>query len=125
MTHLQPNLEIMSYGITLATCDTTAANILQSLLCDLPTAFDTVLCSIEDCERSELTQTPITIFMYNSNNNKLDGLQQFIDRRLSTEVSKCGYVKDHNNPCNGQKTTTVRESNMHLFIEILNWQGKI
>lgn len=72
MKHLQPNLEIMSYGITLATCDTTAGNILQSLLCDLPTAFDTVLCSIESCERSELIQTPITKLMYNSNNNKLD-----------------------------------------------------
>lgn len=125
MKHLQPNLEIMSYGLTLATCDSTAGNILQSLLCDLPSAFDTVVCSIEGCQRSEITPTPITILMYNSNSNKLDDIQQFIDRRLSIEISKCGYVKDHNNPCNGLKTTTVRESNMHLFIEILSWQGKI
>ena len=86
MKHLQPNLEILSYGITLATCDTTAGHILQSLLCDLPTALDTVVCSVEGCERSQITPTPITILMYNSNDNKLDGLQQFIDIRLSTEV---------------------------------------
>ncbi|CAI6374550.1 unnamed protein product [Macrosiphum euphorbiae] len=36
----------------------------------------------------------------------------------------CGYATNHINPCNGQKTTTVKGSNMHLFIEILNWQGE-
>lgn len=125
MKYLQPNLEVLSYGITLAKCDITAGHILQSLLYDLPSALDTVLCSVEDCERSEIIPTPFTILMYNSNNNKLDGLQRFIDTRLSTEVSKCGYATNRSNPCNGQKTTTVRGSNMHLFVEVLNWQGKI
>jgi len=50
MKYLQPNRETFSYGITLATYDTTAGHILQSLVCDLPTALDTVLCSVEGCE---------------------------------------------------------------------------
>lgn len=101
MKHLQSNLELLSYGITLATCDSTAGHILKSLFCDFPTALDTVVCNVEDCERSVITPTPITVLMYNTNNNKLDGLQKFIDIRLSTEVSTCGYATNHINLCNG------------------------
>lgn len=115
--------QVMAYNVNLATCDTTVDKIIISLMCDLPTGFDTVMCSDRNCERSK--NTPIPILMFTTENEKLDGLQEFLNLRIKTTITKCGYMMNTSNPCNGQKSSSVRLSDMHIFVEILNWQGKI
>lgn len=126
MQHLKPSVQVMSYNLKIASCDTTLENIINCLLSDVPTAFETILCNVSNCDRNKKTSPiPKTTIMYTMNNGKLDGLQQYINQKFINNTTECKYTKNNINFCIGQKSTTFKISNMHLFIEILNWEGKI
>lgn len=102
---------------TLAVCDTTAGNVIKKMLDDFPTAIETKKCSNEKCIRTKNIQNNIMFLTYQVNSSQLfEGLQTYLDNRIISENSKC--VEN----CNSVISTNL--SDMHLFIDILFWEGK-
>jgi len=54
-----------------------------------------------------------------NNDDTISKLQKFLDDRLVDEFLICGH-----NSCRSLKTATTRISEMHMFIDILLWEGK-
>lgn len=104
-------------------CETTASNIFNTALKEFPTAHDYISCSILTCGRTTEAPVPIMIFSFTINNGNLNGLQKFIDSRIDLENTKCGYINNMGEACQGVKTKTTVMSAFHIFIDLLNWEG--
>lgn len=88
-----------------------------------PTAFDYVSCSVPTCASNKKTRTPVTFFTHTTNNRELNDLQDYINSRTDTDNSKCNEVNSTGEQCQGFKTKSTTMSKLHLFIDILNWEG--
>lgn len=82
-----------------------------------PTINEINSCSNSNCKRS-LCQV-VTYITYQTPDENMNNLQQFLDNRLSEESSVCGY-----NECNGIRIIDPIVSNMHIIIEILYWNSE-
>jgi len=110
-------IQSLDYDVTLAVCDTTAGHVIKKMLEDFPTAIETKKCSNGKCTESKNIQNNIMFLTYQVNNSQLfEGLQTFISNRILSENSKC--IED----C--YTTISTNLSDMHLFIDILFWEGK-
>jgi hypothetical protein len=56
-------------------------------------------------------------------NGNLNLLEEDITARLMIETSKCQNTNRKGVNCKGMKTIEPRISAIHLFIELLNWEG--
>lgn len=115
---LNPELKQLEYNTTLAICDATAGSVLKAILKQTPTITEINLCSNSECKRS-LSQV-ITYITYQTTDENINDLQQFLDNRLCVESSVCGYDE-----CIGIKSIDPIISNMHIIIEILYWNSKL
>ena len=121
MKYLQPNIEYLDYGTKLASCETTVGNIIKELLIQLPTITDNIKCTIPTCTKNNLLfSSYITILVMNGN---LNLLEEDIKSRLMVETTKCQNRNRKGVNCNGIRTVEPRVSAIHLFIELLNWEG--
>jgi hypothetical protein len=121
MKYLQPNIEYLDYGVKLASCETTVGNIIKELLIQLPTITDNIKCTIPTCTKNNpLFSSYITILVMNGN---LNLLEEDIKTRLMVETSKCQNRNRKGLNCNGIRTVEPKISAIHLFIELLNWEG--
>lgn len=109
---LNPEIKKIEYNTTLAICDTAAGSVLKAILKQYPTLNEMKLCSNSNCKRS-LSQV-VTYITYQTPDESINNLQQFLDNRLSKESSVCGYSE-----CDGIKSIDPIISNMHIIIEIL------
>lgn len=117
INYMDVNIQSLDYDVTLAVCDTTAGNVIKKMLDDFPTAIETKKCSNEKCIRTKNIQNNIMFLTYQVNSSQLfEGLQTYLDNRIISENSKC--VEN----CNSVISTNL--SDMHLFIDILFWEGK-
>lgn len=114
---LNPELKQLEYNTTLAICDTTAGSVLKAILKQNPTINEINLCSNSNWKRS-LSQV-VTYITYQTPDESINNLQQFLNNRLFEESSVCGFGK-----CNGIKSIDPIISNMHIIIEILYWNSE-
>jgi len=115
---------MLGYNTTLAKCETVSSNIFNCTLVELPSAYDYVKCSNQNCGRMNELPIPITIIPYTTNSNGIEGLQSYLNSRINIEKMKCNfYINDNSEPCEGLKIKTTKISEIHLFVEILNWEG--
>lgn len=123
---LNPKLEKLAYDTTLAKCETTANNVLQKTLKDMPSAFENISCSNQSCGRKKELNKPVIYLTYCTNTEDLlTGLQNFITQRMSNVTKECGWAEHNNEPCTGFQTTTINISENHLFVDILNCINKL
>lgn len=114
---MEVNMQSLLYDITLAVCDTTAGYVIKKMLNDFPTAIETKICSKKLCPRYKNTKNNIMFLTYQVNSGNLfEGLQTFINNRILSENTKC--IED----C--ISTINIELSTIHLFIDILFWEGK-
>jgi hypothetical protein len=114
-------MEYLDYGTKLASCETTVGNVLKELLIQLPTITDNIKCSIPTCAKTNpLFSSYITIIVMNGH---LNLLEEDITARLMIETSKCQNTYQKGMNCKGIKSIEPRISTIHLFIELLNWEG--
>lgn len=120
--HLNPPIQMMSYETSIAKCDTTMGNIINIFLKNIPTLRDMIKCSNLNCKKPTMTIIPyITINIKDDNFNNLEVM---VERRVSEETNICGHVDNDNIPCTGYKTISPVVSKLHIFIELLYWNGK-
>lgn len=120
LKQLHPDVRQLS-AINLVVCDSTATNIFQGMLSELPTVEELVICSNKNCKNNK--KISMMYLTYNTTGD-LSELHNYVTSRVSTESSICGYT-DGENVCQEIKTRTTTASNLHLIIEILKWvEGK-
>lgn len=120
--HLNPPIQMMSYETSIAKCDTTMGNIINIFLKNIPTLRDMIKCSNLNCKKSTMTIIPyITI---NIKDDNINDLEVMVERRVSEETTICGHSDNDNIPCTGYKTIRPVVSKLHIFIELLYWNGK-
>lgn len=87
---------------------------------NFPSIKEVIKCSSSVCP--EILNRDVIYITYQTDmQNNIDQLQQFLNDRANRMVQqKC--VGDY---CNGVKTVTSEISNMHLFIDILYWEGNL
>lgn len=118
-------MEVLEYETVLAVCDTTIGYIIKHLFKDLPSALDNIKCTNPKCKKTTLTPIAVPYINIQITNGDLSSLQQDIDSRLTTRTSLCGHTEKNSTPCTGNKTVTSTTTEMHIFIELLNWIGII
>jgi len=112
------NVEIkqMEYDTTLVVCASTIGHVINALMEKYPSAKDISDCPV--CKHT--TERKIMNFTFQMNyDDKISTLQNFLDERLVNDFLICGH-----NDCQGLKTVTTSISEMHIFIDILLWEGK-
>jgi len=116
LKQLHPDIRQLS-TINLVVCDSTASNVFQGMLGELPSVRELVTCSNKMCKNNK--QISVMYLTYNTTGD-LSELENYVLSRVNTESSICGY-KDGNNLCQELKTRTTTASNAHLIIEIIKW----
>lgn len=82
-----------------------------------PSAEKIITCSLKNC--INLTEQSIMFLTYQVNKeNDILQLQTFLNKQLHLYKLPCG------NNCQGVKTITTNISKMHIFIDILYWEGE-
>jgi hypothetical protein len=77
-------------------------------------------------EKKTEIKKPVLFFTYCTNSKDLlNGLQDFMAQRTSDETKDCRWPDHNSEPCKGLQTRLTHISEMHLFIDILNWEGII
>lgn len=114
---LNPELQQMQYNTTLAICASTAGAVIKALLVENPTLIETISCTNINCKINE-SQSSVYI-TYQTSNDSLDDLQEFLYNRLTEEDRICKLKN-----CTGKKTITPVLSPIHMIIEILYWNSK-
>jgi len=115
----------LEYNTTLAVCDKTVGNVFKQLLIELPTVFDSIKCTISTCNKTTKCPIPVTYITLNITNGNLNSLAEDIRNRLLIKNSTCHHDDIKGNMSKGLKTIHLIASSMHLFIELLNWEGII
>jgi len=116
-------MNFLEYNTTLAICDTTIGNVIHRLFEKYPTASDSIKCSILTCKKLTTTSIPVTYITLLTVNGDLNNLQRNVQQRIETSISGCGHIENNGIPCTGEKTVSTNLSSMHLFIELLHWEG--
>lgn len=93
------------------------------VLGDFPSVKETIQCS-SNCELSKKSIHSLVYLTFETTNGKINDLQQLLDDRQRSEISECGRVNS-GNVCNGIKEIISETSEIHLFIDILYWEGKL
>lgn len=122
--NFNPPIEIINNGISMAKCDTTMGNVINIFLKDLPTLKDIITCSNPMCKKTTVTSIPIPYITVNVKNDNLDELENMVKLRINNETTLCGHVDNLRSPCAGYKTIRPDVSKLHIFIELLYWNGK-
>ncbi|KAF0711022.1 Uncharacterized protein FWK35_00031160 [Aphis craccivora] len=118
ITKLNPELKLTEYNTTLAICDSTMGNVVQSMFAEFPTIKETIRCT-SNFQTKYNTQVYLT---YQTDDGHINNLQRFINNRQLTEKSLCTQDVSGNN-CDGLKQILSEFSDMHLFIDVLHWEG--
>jgi len=116
-------VEYLEYNTTLAVCDTTVGNVFKQLLIEFPTVLDNIQCTVPTCNKTTKCPIPVPYITLHITNGNLNSLVEDIRNRLLIENSTCHHVDIKGNMCKGLKTIHPIASSMHLFIELLNWEG--
>lgn len=117
MNFLKPEIQPLQFNITLAKCDATMGHVIKALLNDYPTIEEFSKCSSNHCIKTSKCQLMFLTYQTGHNEN-LSGLQNFIKERTSVQYLKCSEN------CDGIKTVHSKISTHHLFIDVLQWDGK-
>jgi len=118
---IEPELLPLEYNTSLAICNTTAGLVITKMNIK-PTVVEDIICSDPKCERN--TSHPVVFLTFQTSDGSLNGLQQFLNQRLSTETSVCGYISSKTLLCSITKTIISKLSPFHIFIEVLYWNSK-
>jgi len=110
----------MEYNTTLAICDSTMGNVIHSMLTEFPTIKEAIRCT-SNCQTKFNTLVYLT---YQTENGHIQNLQQYIDNRQHIKKSKCTQDVS-GNICDGVKEIISEFSDMHLFIDVLHWEGNL
>lgn len=109
-----PNIQQLQYNTTLVNCETTISNIVSSMFKEFPTVKEKKICSF-NCQ---LNNHSTKIYLsYQTDNKKINDLQNFLDSCLRSKQTTCGS-------CKGKQEVMMDISNMHIFIDIFYWEGK-
>lgn len=115
MKYLNTKTERMEYDTTLVVCASTIGHVINAMMENYPSANEVSLCSV--CETPN-DRTVIYLTYQINIDNDISKIQSFLDKRLLQDYASC---KDG---CPGIKTINTCISKMHLFIDILWWEGK-
>jgi len=102
--------------ITLINCETTAGNVVKKLMINFPSLREKIKCSV--CSEESKIYSPFITYQTNMV-NKFSQLQQFLNERSKLMNNQ----KCMSNNCGGFKKVNSIFSNMHLFIDVLHWEG--
>lgn len=91
---------------------------------ELPTVLDNIQCSISTCNKTSERSIPVPYITVHVINGNLSSLEEDIKKRLLVDETSCHHVDKEGNNCRGLKTIKPNISLMHLFIELLNWEGR-
>lgn len=94
-------------------------NVVQSMFAEFPTIKETIRCT-SNFQTKYNTQVYLT---YQTDDGHINNLQRFINNRQLTEKSLCTQDVSGNN-CDGLKQILSEFSDMHLFIDVLHWEGR-
>lgn len=114
----------MSFETSIANCDATMGNTINIFLKNIPTLNEIIKCSDPNCKKPTVMPIQIPYITINIKDDNLKELEEMIDRRVRNETSICGHVDNRNSPCTGYKTISPVVSKLHIFIELLYWNGK-
>jgi len=118
MCYLDPEIRSLEYDTKLAICDTTVGNVINKLFIDFPSLKEVTECSSNVClDTLYMNYNFITIQTDMESN--IGELQQYLNYRTNIEEQK----ECKNGNCDGIKKTKSVISKMHLFIDILFWEG--
>lgn len=120
-----PKVErIDKYVSTKITCVDTLRDMVNSLLKEFPTKRSYRLCAAECKSKAISTVSPIRpeiSIKYQTQNGKIDDLQQFLNDSFQSEKTTC-HDTDSDIVCEGTIIKFI--SDMHIFIEAHYWNGK-
>lgn len=117
MHYLDPEIRSLEYDTTLAICDTTIGNVINKLFIDLPSLKEETECSSNVCLNTSTTNYNFITFQTDMETN-IDLLQQYLNDRTYVQQREC-----KNASCEGITTIKKIISKMHIFIDILFWEG--
>jgi len=117
LNFLEPEIRPLEYNTTMAICDSTVGLVITKLLSDYPSLKEYVTCSSMICQNNSERQFIYLTYQIDSE-NKISNLQQFINDRTARIYDMNCFPS-----CSGNKTVTSAISNMHLFIDVLIWEG--
>lgn len=118
INHMNPSIEKLEYGNSLVLCESTINHAINKLIMDVPSAIEIKKCSIDACDTQVVSTLKYITFQVNDGET-IKELQTYINTRTETEYINCG------DNCKGVKTITTDISKIHLFIDILYWEGKL
>ncbi|XP_016656228.2 uncharacterized protein LOC100569834 [Acyrthosiphon pisum] len=119
MHYLNPETRSLEYDTTQAICDATAGNVIDKLFIDFPSLKEITECSSNVCLNKSYMNYNFITFQTDIETN-ISQLQQYLNDRTSIkEHQKCSNEK-----CDGIKKTKFLISPMHLFIDVLFWEGE-
>ncbi|CAI6373556.1 unnamed protein product [Macrosiphum euphorbiae] len=116
INNLTVEIKEMEYATTLVVCASTIGHVIDSLMEKYPSAKEISNCPV--CKNINERKIMHFTFQINDNDN-ISKLQNFFDERLEKDFLICGH-----NDCKGLKTVTTDISEMHIFIDILIWEGE-
>lgn len=117
LTSLDPEIQELEYGNSLVSCETTAGFIINELLNENPSAIENIKCSSNDCNFK--SESSIMYLTYQINTEgQIKDMQTFLTERVKQDYMTCGPK------CDNVKTLETNISKIHLFIDVLYWEGK-
>lgn len=117
INNLSVEIKQMEYSTTLVICASTIGHVIAAFMEKYPSARKISDCPV--CKNVNERKLMHFTYQINSDDN-ISKLQNFIDERLDIDFLICGH-----NDCRGLKTVTTRISEMHIFIDILLWEGTL
>ncbi|XP_022177046.1 uncharacterized protein LOC111038315 [Myzus persicae] len=118
---LEPELQPLEYNTSLAICNTKAGLVITKMNIKTLTVVEDITYSDPNCERN--TSRPVAFLTFQTSDGSLNGLQKFLNHRLSTETSVCDYISSNTLLCSNTKTIISKLSPIHIFIEVLYWNN--
>lgn len=106
----------MEYDTTLVVCASTIGHVIDTFMEKYPSAKEFHDCPV--CKN--IKERKIINFTFQINDfNDIYKLQNYIDGRLVDDFLICNH-----NGCQGLKKVKTTISEMHIFVDILLWEGK-
>ncbi|KAL5236646.1 hypothetical protein ACI65C_004056 [Semiaphis heraclei] len=116
INNLNVEIKQMEYDTTLVVCASTIGHVIDILMEKYPSAKAISDCTV--CKYKTERKIMHLTFQMNYDDN-ISTMQNFLDERLVNDFLNCGH-----NGCRGLKTVTTSISEMHIFIDILLWEGE-
>lgn len=115
ITSTNPEEQQLHYGYSLIACDA-----IMSYIHDIPSAIEFIDCSSDSLLCKTKSDKSVMYLTYQiGKEGHLKDLQTFLN-----ESKKNVYVKCSKQGCNGFKATKTKILTLHLFIDVLYWEGK-